>query len=218
VELVEAPLQLPIELGAFAWIPVAAMARLARLVEILADVPQLGDVLPLRDVERLERHVSQRFDARIPLDGIALHLGGDLRRREFDGVRAGAVVFVAGRRERPPNLEEVRAFGERDGAGADLVPVVFGLRLDVDRPLPGDRGSDRVEDVVGDRIDHVLHQLFHRDDRLEVAPERRLRGGRLRGGRRRFRRRAGGCAAQETEAGYRENTHGSRAVHRISSG
>src|SRR5262249_22735767 len=51
-ELLEAAAQLGVELGAFARIPVAAMAGLARGVEILADIPQLGDVAALHDVER----------------------------------------------------------------------------------------------------------------------------------------------------------------------
>src|SRR5207247_1101178 len=39
-QFLQAALELLIELGAFARVPVAPMTRLARLVEILADVPQ----------------------------------------------------------------------------------------------------------------------------------------------------------------------------------
>ena len=77
------------------------MTGFARLVEILADVPQLGDIFSLHHVERFERDVSHGLDARVPLDRIAFDLRGDLRRRQFDGVRSRAVVVLSGRRERP---------------------------------------------------------------------------------------------------------------------
>src|SRR5262245_23444094 len=76
----EALPELPIELGAFSRVPVAPMARFTRLVEILADVPQLRDVFSLDDVERFERDVSERLDSCVPLHRIAFDLGGDLRR------------------------------------------------------------------------------------------------------------------------------------------
>src|SRR5438093_7714768 len=66
-ELLQAAPELLIELGAFAGVPVAPMTRFTRLVEILADVPQLLDVFSVGDVERLERHVSERLDSRVPL-------------------------------------------------------------------------------------------------------------------------------------------------------
>src|SRR5204862_3386445 len=99
-ELLQAAPELLIELGAFAGVPVAPMTRFTRLVEVLADVPQLLDVFSLGDVERLERHVSERLDSRVPLHRITLDLRGDLRRRQFDRVRSRAVVLVSGRSER----------------------------------------------------------------------------------------------------------------------
>src|SRR5262245_33772805 len=99
------------------------MTRFARLVEILTDVPQLVDVFSPRDIERFERHISERLDSGVPLHGIALDFRGDLGRRQFDSVRSGAVVLVTGRCKGSAYLEEIGAFGERDRAGADLVPV-----------------------------------------------------------------------------------------------
>src|SRR5215468_2581400 len=143
--LLQTAFELLIELRILARIPVAAMARLACLVEVLADIPQLLDIFPLGYVERLERHVSERLDACVPFHGITLDFRGDLRGRELDRVRARAVVLVAGRGERPLDLEQVDALHERHRAGANLVPVLFGLRLDVDRAFPGDGGADSVE-------------------------------------------------------------------------
>src|SRR5262245_8695964 len=191
-EFLQAAFEVLIELRVLARIPVAAVARFAGFVEVLADVPQLLDVFSFGHVEGLESHVSERLDSRVPLDRVAFDFRGDLRRRQLDRVRAGAVVLVAGRRERPLHLEQVDAFDERDRAGADLVPVLLGLRLDVDRAVFGDGRADRVEQVVGDRIDHVLHQFLDRHDRLEVAPQHACdlrRIGRL--GRRRRRPRRG---------------------------
>jgi hypothetical protein len=42
------------------------MTGFTRLVEILADVPQLVDVFSLDDVERFERDISERLDSRVP--------------------------------------------------------------------------------------------------------------------------------------------------------
>src|SRR5262245_28692694 len=58
-EFFETPFELPVELGAFARIPVAAMARFTCFVEIFADVPQLVHVFSPGDVERFERHISE---------------------------------------------------------------------------------------------------------------------------------------------------------------
>src|SRR5947208_3544254 len=167
-ELLQAAPELLIELGAFAGVPVAPMTRFTRLVEVLADVPQLLDVFSLGDVERLERHVSERLDSRVPLHRITLDLRGDLRRRQFDRVRSRAVVLVSGRSERATDFQQIRPFRKRDRTGADLVPVLFGLRLDVNYPALGDGGADRVEDVVGHGIDHVLHQFLDGDIRRRL--------------------------------------------------
>src|SRR5262249_37520143 len=183
VEFLQAALEAAVELGVFARIPVAAVALLARFVEVLADVPHLVDVFPLGDLHRFERDVPERLDARVPFDGIALDLRGDLRRRQFDGMRTLAVVLVARRRERAAHLQQVRAFGQRDGADADLFPVLSGLRHVVHDALLRDRRADGIEEVVRDRVDHVLHQFFDRYDRFQIAPEH---GGL--GRRRRFRR------------------------------
>src|SRR5438874_3412139 len=108
-ELLQAAPELLIELGAFARIPVAPMTCLTRLVEILADVPQLVDVFSLDDVDRFERHIPERLDACVPFDRITFDFRGDLCRRQFDRIRSGAVVLVSGRRERSTNPEQIRA-------------------------------------------------------------------------------------------------------------
>src|SRR6267142_4319490 len=159
-ELLQAALELLIELGAFAWVPVAPVTRFTRPVEILADVPQLVDVFSLDDIERFERHISERLDSGVPLHRITFDLRGDLRRRQFHRVRAPAVVLVSGRGERSTDPEQIRPFCKRDRPDADLVPVLFGLRRYVDNPVLGDGAADRVEDVVGQGIDHVLHQFL----------------------------------------------------------
>ena len=43
-------------------------------------------------------------------------------------------------------------------------------------PLLSHRDADRVENIVGERVDHVPHQLFDGYDRLQIAPELRMRG------------------------------------------
>src|SRR5262245_1159819 len=96
-EVLQTAFELLIERRVLARIPVAAMARFARLVEVLADVPQFLDIFSPGHVERLERHVSERLDACVPFHGIALDLRGDLRGRELDRVRPRAVVLVARR-------------------------------------------------------------------------------------------------------------------------
>src|SRR3954468_14632239 len=77
-EFLETASEFSVELRALARVPVAAMTRFARFVEILADVPQLGDIFSLRDVERFESNVAQRFDAGVPFDRVAFPLGSDL--------------------------------------------------------------------------------------------------------------------------------------------
>src|SRR2546426_11286155 len=126
-EFLQAPSELLIELGAFAGVPVAPMTRFTRLVEILADVPQLVDVFSLDDVERFERHISERLDSCVPLHRITFDLRADLRLRQFDRVRSRAVVLVSGRSERSTDFEQIRAFCKRDRTDADFVPVLFGL-------------------------------------------------------------------------------------------
>src|SRR5882672_8996771 len=125
VELLQPTSELLIELGAFARVPVAPMTRFTRLVEILADVPQLVDVFSLDDIERFERHISERLDSCVPLPRITFDLRGDLRRRRFHRVRSRAVVLVSGRSERSTDLEQIRPLRKRDRTDADLVPVLF---------------------------------------------------------------------------------------------
>src|SRR5262245_505907 len=107
------------------------MTRFARLVQIVRSVPELVRIPSLDDIEDLEADIPKRLDPSIPFDWIPLDFRHDLRRRQLDRVRTRAVVLVAGRRERPPNLQQVRAFGHCDAADADLLPVLLGFGTDV---------------------------------------------------------------------------------------
>src|SRR5436190_13050014 len=76
----QALVEIAIERLIFFRIPVAAVAVLARLVEVLARVPQLFGISLLHDVEHFDADVAQRLDARVPLDGILADLRDDLLR------------------------------------------------------------------------------------------------------------------------------------------
>ena len=56
------------------------MTVLARLIEVVARVPQFLGVSSFDDLHHLETDVAQRFDLGVPEDRIFLELRGDLRR------------------------------------------------------------------------------------------------------------------------------------------
>src|SRR5262249_18965812 len=115
-------IELAVELGRLARIPVASVTALAGLLEIVGRVPQLLDVPAPHDVHRLETDVSQGLDSGVPFHGIGFDFCGDLIRRQFHRVRACAVVQIAGRSEQPRNFEQVRAFRQRDRCNPDSFP------------------------------------------------------------------------------------------------
>src|SRR5215510_13511198 len=95
-------IQLAIELGCLAGIPVASMAALASDIEVFTRIPQFGNVFPLDDVQYLKADISKGLDSCVPLDWVFVDLRRDLVRRQFNGIRSDAVIQIAGRRKRSP--------------------------------------------------------------------------------------------------------------------
>src|SRR5437764_884804 len=83
----------------------------------------------------------------------------------------GRVVQVSRRGEGPRNLQQIRSFRQRRRADADSFPVLLRFRHLLHSTVLVVDDTDRVEDVVGDRVEHVPHQFLDGNNGSHVSPE-----------------------------------------------
>lgn len=122
----------------------------------LRQLAALGEAEAVREVGRedLGGVATTRYEAVVPIDAAAGHLGSGLAAAGLDQVSVVAHVDDDGRvRRLAPRLE---AAG-RDGEGAALQAVVeftdFGLAVDVAPPAPGEVDEEYLDDLYDEALD-----------------------------------------------------------------
>ena len=122
----------------------------------LGQLAALGEAETVRETGRedVSGVATTRYEAVVPVDAAAGHLGGGLAAAGLDQVSVVAHVDDDGRvRRLAPRLEGAG----RDGEGAALQAVVeftdFGLAVDVQPPTPSEVDEEFLDDIYGEALD-----------------------------------------------------------------
>ena len=122
------------------------LGQLAALVEAEA-VRQVGR-------EDVGGVATTRYEAVVPVDAVAGHVGGALREAGLDRVSVVAHVDDEGRLRRiAPGLDGSGSDGEGPALSAVVEFADFGLAVDVLPPAPGEVDEEFLDDLYGDALD-----------------------------------------------------------------
>src|SRR5262245_4814320 len=108
----------------------------------------------------------------VPQRTVPVNLGLNLFGGQLGSSRTAAVVLVSWRSNGTVHLQKIRSLSKGYSSLSDLRPVVVTHRLGLDDTLVTHIDANRIEHIVGDGVDDILHQLFDRHDRFDAGLDR----------------------------------------------